>query len=678
MQKIASLLITGAMLASILPVMNVSAAYSGGSGTQADPYLIGSISDWDKFREHINKDDDQGAGEYWMLTENLDFTNSEGKKGWVVPIAQYDTGRNSDNPDEYEDPEGTAFKGNLNGNGHIIKNYEINATETEYGTHGAFGLFSAIGGDAVIENLGIENVSLRMGADHIYISAGALTGAMIDNAKIRNCYSKNVSCKDDYHEGSYSNTGGLAGSMYGTAKIFNCYSLSFSESTGEKMYYGGIVGGIYSKYTSIQKCYSDTTIGVADAGAWGNWWHLYYPNTTELKWPGKYWNQGTPVGYIGDDYTPTVDELKAVPDNLKSAFAADEKKINDGYPVLKWQLAKLIGTADELIAAADEINTDANCGKGDTYMLTADIDLDNREWSTFIGKYNYETEAGKPFKGIFDGDSHVIKNYKVKGAHKEMIGLFGAISDSAVVKNVGVKNVSIIVDTDGVWTTAGGLVGGVCGSAQVTECYAKNVTMDITNYKVAGEAKNGISYGGGLVGKVQDSGLIRNCYARNMTLDTEEVMFEGGIAGYIDGSAKIENCYTDLYIAVSDKSTRASVDNSYYLGTPPWPWNNGDDSTYVYRGTQVGSTLELKKLAPTLGGAFSIDSLTNTVNDGYPVLTWEYSARSLLGEGTADMPYEIHTGDDLSVFATYYDNTAGRYFKLMDDIDLGGAVWSVP
>ncbi|MDD6763474.1 MAG: hypothetical protein PUD92_07605, partial [Clostridiales bacterium] len=138
MKKIASLLITGAMLVSILPVMNVSAAYSGGSGTQADPYLIGSTSDWTEFRKYIDSDGDQGAGEYWKLTEDLDFTNSEGKKDWVTKIASYDT-----------ENGGTVFKGNLNGNGHVIKNYEINAEQIDNNTHMAYGLFSAIGGDAV-------------------------------------------------------------------------------------------------------------------------------------------------------------------------------------------------------------------------------------------------------------------------------------------------------------------------------------------------------------------------------------------------------------------------------------------------------------------------------------------------------------------------------------------------
>ncbi|MDD6762813.1 MAG: hypothetical protein PUD92_04120, partial [Clostridiales bacterium] len=37
-----------------------------------------------------------------------------------------------------------------------------------------------------------------------------------------------------------------------------------------------------------------------------------------------------------------VDELKAVPNNLKSAFAADTKNINGGYPILRWQ----VGTHD--------------------------------------------------------------------------------------------------------------------------------------------------------------------------------------------------------------------------------------------------------------------------------------------------------------------------------------------
>lgn len=167
--KLTSLLLTGAMLISSLPVVNVS-AYSGGAGTQDNPYLIASAADWNEFTAYVNSDDDQGAGEYWRLAADIDFADEEGNKGWIAPIGN--CGRDGD---------GTAFKGNLNGNGYLIKNYLIDC-DGSLGEHRAFGLFSGIGGDAVIENLGIENPTLRIGADWWWIAGGALAGIAIGNA----------------------------------------------------------------------------------------------------------------------------------------------------------------------------------------------------------------------------------------------------------------------------------------------------------------------------------------------------------------------------------------------------------------------------------------------------------------------------------------------------------------
>ena len=675
MKKLINFLTIGALMLGMLPSLN--AAASGGTGTANDPYLISSADDWSEFRTYVNSDADGGAGEYWRLTADIDFADPEGNRGWIDPVALYDT----------SDKMGTMFKGNLDGGGHVIKNYLINAVKlnTTVGRHGAFGLFSAIGGDAVIENLGVENVTFRLKQDNwIYISAGAIAGFMTDNAVISNCYSKNVTC--DYNTewtgngAQFSCCGGIAGAMRENSKIEKCYSRQFSKGNGFGSYFSGIVGGIYSANTSIQKCYSDTTIGVADAGAWGSgWWEMYYPDTTTLPWPYAYYSQGTPVGYIGE--TQTAEELKDVPDNLKGVFEADSNNINGGYPIFPWQQPGkevLIGTAEELIAAANEINNDPDGGEGNVYKLTADIDLENAVWSTYIGTYNYddEKEDFKPFKGTFDGNGHIIKNYTLKGAHKIMTGLFGAIGGNAVIKNMGVRNVSVIVDTDWVWTVAGGLAGCVSENAEVTDCYAKNVTMDITNYKIYGDARNSISEGGGLVGEIRGSGAVRNCYARGITMDTEEVNFDGGIAGYVMGNGTIENCYSDLYIAASPKN-EAEVSDCYYSKNPPWPWNTGADKNYIYRGTMVAGDEELKTLAPTLGDSFSIDSITSMINDGYPVLKWEYDAPALAGAGTADMPYEIHTIDDFAIFATY-DETAGKYFKLMDDVDFNGISWNTP
>lgn len=126
---VSTLLIPAVMLCSV----SLSFAYTdGGSGTETDPYLIGSVADWNEFRTYIEQDDDGGAGEYWKLTADIDFSPYDG--GWIAPVGTYDVGSST------ESAEGTLFRGNLDGDGHAVKNYTVNATQTNLGNHSSFGL----------------------------------------------------------------------------------------------------------------------------------------------------------------------------------------------------------------------------------------------------------------------------------------------------------------------------------------------------------------------------------------------------------------------------------------------------------------------------------------------------------------------------------------------------------
>ncbi|HIT85772.1 MAG TPA: hypothetical protein IAA60_07710 [Candidatus Ornithomonoglobus intestinigallinarum] len=335
-----------ALLVPVIMACTVQISFAAewrGSGTKDDPYLISSADDWSKFRKYVNGDDDGGAGEYWKLTADIDFKQTE-SQGWIAPVGKYDVGAQD------EPAEGKMFQGNFDGDGHVVKNYTIDAVKNELGNHGAFGLFSAIGGDAVIENLGAENVTLRMGADHIYISAGAVAGTMIGNAKITNCYSKNVICDNANPEGQYITSGGLAGSMYDSASVINSYGRLFTP--GKKlMYYGGIVGGIYSQAAVIQNCYSDTSIAVVSDCDWNNsWYNLYYVQDMTKTWPGNRgsgngWFKDGKTGYIGTRVTEA--ELKAVPNELRANFIADDGT-NDGWPILRPLTVKMTRTTDEV------------------------------------------------------------------------------------------------------------------------------------------------------------------------------------------------------------------------------------------------------------------------------------------------------------------------------------------
>lgn len=291
-----------------------------------------------------------------------------------------------------------------------------------------------------------------------------------------------------------------------------------------------------------------------------------------------------------------------------------------------------IASAEELIAMATAVNADVNGGEGSCYKLTSDIDLGNAEWSEYIGRYN-DADAGNiishPFKGTFDGNGHVIKNYTLSCQFKNASGLFGAIGGEAVIKNLGIENVTASINADWIWTTAGGVAGYILDHAKITGCYVKNI--EFTTGVEFDKSKMSFSNAGGLAGCV-NGGAIENCYALNMRVKekngTSLADSHGAIAGFVSAGCAIRNCYTDLYLAVSPIEG-VVVDNSYYVTEPGWPWKTGSDGL-IYYGTQV-SDAELKNLGGQLGEAFMADP-KNMTNHGYPVLTWELDERLLPGE----------------------------------------------
>ena len=132
-----------------------------------------------------------------------------------------------------------------------------------------------------------------------------------------------------------------------------------------------------------------------------------------------------------------------------------------------------IGTAAELISAAAAINASSNGGEGTTYNLTADINLGGALWSTIIG-----SEA-KPFKGTFDGNGHVITNYKFNCTEDSGVyyGLFGVVGGNGHITRLGVEKVSANIPTAWCYPDGyGAIAGKLTDNAKISECYAKKIS----------------------------------------------------------------------------------------------------------------------------------------------------------------------------------------------------------
>ena len=329
----------------------------------------------------------------------------------------------------------------------------------------------------------------------------------------------------------------------------------------------------------------------------------------------------------------------------------------------------LIGSADELKALAAEISADGNGGAGKFYQLTADIDFGGAVWSSYIGTKD------KPFKGTFDGNGKVIKNFTVNIPAETASGIFGIISGNAYIHSVGVENVVANYTID-LWQTAyGGLVGKMENNSRVEMCYAKDVK--ITTQFGSGQFK----FGAGLVGHMQDPGTaVRNCYATNITF-VGEVDYNSGLVGGISkdkssvnpNGAVIENCYSDLTLVRSDVGQASGVRNSFFSADAPWPFENPDSGDGYYAGTKV-SIGTLKNKAAELGDAFANDDGIKQKNNGFPILSWQVDTKEGTGDASIESSTPSNGAEGISPFNVTVTIVTDRYIKTADVLADGGMV----
>jgi len=561
-----------------------SVGFAENSTIPTNAVAISTANELVAFAKSINADSTGGEGKYYVLTNNINM----GGASWSTYIGK----------------ETNPFKGTFDGGGHTISNF----TMTTSG--GTVGLFGYIGGYAKIFDLGFKDVTATLTEKWSWsANAGALAGVVMDNAEISRCFAKNTSLilnwvRSSNQEGNYDCGGGLIGELNGAGvSVIDCYSLGFIGNGAEINYDGGVVGSA-TAVKIIKNCYSDTTlvrcINTQAVNAVQNSYFVVTPG-----WP---W-----IGTSGDCYPGTqitVSYLRDLETTLGSAFVKGTSA-NGGYPAFAWEpkVDAITGTGTVenpyIIANLDNL-TEVSMMKetaGKYFKLTNNIDLNGSIWSTYIGTTDY------PFKGNFNGDGYIIKNFIIAIPGSDIpTGLFGVTDGEAIITKLGVENVS--VDAKAVWRQiAGGIIGRMSGNSEITDCYVRNFTLlykDTTNIE--------INCLGCITGQATGNGVsIKNCYSFNVDIPDGNADNDGGIIGLASAFKSIENCYSTGTIArLSNTADVTKVVNSYYLASAPWPAEN-------YAGARINTT-ELKASDQTLGTSYKVGGMETI---GYPTLAWE-------------------------------------------------------
>jgi hypothetical protein len=219
-------------------------AYSGGDGTSGNPFLIATAAD---LIELSNTSADWVLGTYFSQTADISFDADETQVDWDGDGSPDGSGTSGFSP---IGNSSTNFKGNYNGNRHIIDNLYISRPSTYY-----IGLFGYAYG-ATISNLGVTNVDIS--GDRY---AGGLVGYNKNYSTVSNSYSTGSV------EGGLYYVGGLVGSNETYSTVSNSYSTC--DVTCSSAHAGIILGGFcgYNSSSTIEYCYS---IG-----------SVYYPYTSD-------------------------------------------------------------------------------------------------------------------------------------------------------------------------------------------------------------------------------------------------------------------------------------------------------------------------------------------------------------------------------------------------------------
>ncbi|MDY4254424.1 MAG: hypothetical protein SOX69_01700, partial [Oscillospiraceae bacterium] len=295
----------------------------------------------------------------------------------------------------------------------------------------------------------------------------------------------------------------------------------------------------------------------------------------------------------------------------------------------------VISSAAELAGLAQLVNNNSNWSNNKHFVLTADIDLNNREWTPIGIQYTTSgvTYTDRWFNGVFDGNGHVVKNLKIGTASNRTkikhAGLFGILNSSARIYNLGIETANIYTQHLHADDRRGAMVGLVEGG-WVFGCYVRNVTVN----------DSGTCVIGGFVG--QNSGVVAYSYAYNVNLSVGGGR-KGGFVGDNVKRSTVSHSFVNYYPFVADND--GSCDVCYGETTV-----QGNYSTY---------------------GSFAFCS--STLNGGWPQLKWQNAGGLPFSNGS----YCISTAAQLVLFSNLasLNGYIGRNIKLEDNINLSGYSW---
>ena len=226
-RRAAALLLMLALLAPL--AARAQSSFSGGSGTETDPYIIATTDDMDALAALVNNGNNY-SGKFFLMTADLDYSGKD-----YTPVGN----------DEY------GFKGTFNGDGHTISHVNIQSDLIFIGLFGWLESGGSINGLILGEGSSIAGKN-RVGGI-VGICYGAINGCNIVEGVtistthacvggiVGTCVGGNVSnCQNRAAVSSNTNAcGGIVGIVSSGGEVLQCSNYGSVQASEDC---GGIVG----------------------------------------------------------------------------------------------------------------------------------------------------------------------------------------------------------------------------------------------------------------------------------------------------------------------------------------------------------------------------------------------------------------------------------------------------
>lgn len=489
---IALALVLGMLLS--LAACGDSGNFSGGSGTETDPYLISSAKDLQEMARLINdkKTTEAYCSAHYKLAADIDL----GGKKWE-PMGIDDYGY-------------MGFCGTLDGNGHTVSNFKVSYKVSRVGdpvvNHAFIGYLSG----GTVCNLTVSNAVISASSDKNLAVAAVVASAR--NAVVENCHTT-----DSVTVTSEMNAAGIVCKMAGDSVLRNCTNAAAVTAGAGEMLVGGAAGVVYYADAPVIDCANSGTVESDRDGAAGIAYNANAgisgcTNSGDISSAG--YAAGIVCRFSDGALNHSMNDDTVTLENCTNSGAVTSTGDTAGGIATAWSTGHIVNCTN-----SGDVTSPRNAGGMFGYF----------QHGAFGSPAELVTISGC----VNSGTVTCTENYSAGGMAGTFYGsrtklVMSDCVNSGIIVSLGDKNVAV----------AGSYAGGILGDAGIT-------AMEILNCTNSGEIA-GYTAAGGVAGKIEAANvegftdhslLIRGCtnsgkvYAVYPGGLTSEI-YAGGILGY--------------------------------------------------------------------------------------------------------------------------------------------------